>query len=83
MSVELVNSINELKVAIATLAGEVNVGENKLESKLDRVLFLEYMADFRKDEITPISNRINKLYIKVAVASGGAVGLLELILAAF
>lgn len=82
MSEEIKSDLNKLAVLIERLSGEIDVSEEKLKSKLDTTKHLEDIQGL-KDVIFPkieeVDKRITNLYIKVAMLSGGSVGVIELI----
>lgn len=78
MSAEL----NEIKVLLAEISGEIALSEERIKNKVEKTEFLEKMQEL-KEEVMPVIRKVDKridgLYIKVTGASGILVTIIELI----
>ena len=76
------DQLNEIKVLLAEIAGEIDVSEEKLKSKLDTTHYLQGIAALKTElynAISTVDNKVNALYIKVALLSGGIMAIGKLI----
>ena len=73
--------INEVKVLLAEIAGEIALSEEKLKNKMTKE---DYLLDRQKliSDIAVVDKRLTGIYIKVILTTTGLVGLLELLIGA-
>lgn len=74
--------VDALKNLLTELRGEINLGEEKLNSKMNEADYLRekevLKADFYR-ALKAVDDRINGLYIKVAAFSSIIVGIIEVV----
>lgn len=95
MADEIETAINDIKVILTQITGEINVGEERLANKATKlelhqeiqVLEDKLYASIRsvektlKADIKELNDKVTGIYIKVAGFSGIVVGIIELIAA--
>lgn len=78
--------VNEIKVLLAKIAGEIALGEERLANKLGKTEHLQCVIKIRSefhDALQKVDNKISSLYIKVAALSGGSAGIVGLAIKVF